>query len=107
MVRVLECLEACPDYYPSFEERVAMDVAQVACTMLELCCMKQLRSAMPHPSCPAQRISCVRKVLATGLLRIPRCVATARVPVYSVGGCGVGDIVLMQVAHQNFLLVQT
>jgi len=68
----LDKLASCSHYFPSFEERVAMDVAQVACTMLELCCIKQLRSAIPHPSSPAHRIICIRKVLATGLLKVPR-----------------------------------
>ena len=74
VVRVLDRLEECPRYYPSYEERVALDVAMVVCTMLEMCCTKQLRAATPTSPSSVQRIACIRKLVATGQLCIPRCV---------------------------------
>ena len=76
VVRVLQLAEQNPCYLPSFDERVALDVAAVTCTMIELCCVKQLRAAMPTSPTLLQRIAAVRKLLGAGRLRLPRYVRT-------------------------------
>ncbi len=62
-MKILLRLEESPSYYPSFDERVALDVAAVTCTIIELCCVKQLRVAMPTNPTLFQRISTIRKLL--------------------------------------------
>ena len=63
-----------PAYYPSFEERVAIDIAAVTCTVVEMCCVKQLRTALSSPAGLLERIGIIRKLLGSGQLRLPRCV---------------------------------
>lgn len=63
-----------PGFLPSFEERVAIDIISLACTVVELCCMRQMRSAFTSNASLPQRISTIRMLLHNGQLRIPRSV---------------------------------
>ena len=67
----LERMRVDPSHYPSFEERMGIDVTAVLCTVIELCCMRQLRAAIPINATLTQRVGTIKKVLKSGQLKLP------------------------------------
>ena len=61
-----------PGYYPSFEDRVAIDIVAVTCTVIEMCCWRQLRASMPADPSLLQRVSTIRRLLKNGQLQLKR-----------------------------------
>ena len=72
VVDVLTMQEDNPAYYPSFEDRMAIDIVAVTCTVIEMCCWRQLRAAMPASSSLLQRVATIRKLLKNGQLQLKR-----------------------------------
>ena len=72
VIDVLAMQEENPAYYPSFEDRVAIDIVAVTCTMIEMCCWRQLRAAMPANPSLLQRVSVIRRLLRNGQLQLKR-----------------------------------
>ncbi len=58
-------------HYPSFEERVGLDVTAVVCTVVQLCCMRQLRAAIPINATLQKRVAIIKKLLKSGQLKLP------------------------------------
>jgi len=52
-----------PSFYPSFEERVSIDITAVVCTVIEMCCVRHLRAAMPTNAGLLERVSTIRRLL--------------------------------------------
>ncbi len=67
----LEQLKRDPSYYPSFEERVGLDVTAVVCTVVQLYCMRQLRAAIPIDATLPMRVGTIKKLLKSGQLKLP------------------------------------
>ena len=59
-------------FLPSFEERVAIDISAVACTMIEICCIKHLRASLPAHASLLERMTTIRRLMKSGQLHIPR-----------------------------------
>ena len=72
IIDVLTQQEESPAYYPSFEDRVGIDIVAVTCTVIEMCCWRQLRAAMPANPSLLQRVSTIRRLLKNGQLQIKR-----------------------------------
>ena len=69
-ITALQRQEEVPGHLPSFEERVAIDITAVVCTVIEMCSMKQLRAAIPANATLLQRVTSIRKLLKSGQLRL-------------------------------------
>ena len=72
LLAALERQRSDPLFVPSFSSRVAIDVASVVCTVIELCCVKELRAATRANPSLLERVRVIRQLLNTGQLRLPR-----------------------------------
>ena len=72
IIDVLTLQEENPAYYPSFEDRVGIDIMAVTCTMIEMCCWRQLRAATPTNPSLLQRVSTIRRLIKNGQLQVKR-----------------------------------
>ena len=61
-----------PSFCPSINDRMATDVTSAVCTVIELCCVKQLRAAIHFGAGLLERISVIRQLLSSGQLQLPR-----------------------------------
>ena len=61
-----------PLFFPSLEERVTIDVASAVVTVIEMCCMRELRVSTCSDASLLERISVIRKMLCSGQLHLPR-----------------------------------
>lgn len=61
-----------PLFSPSLEECVTVDVASAVVTVIEMCCMRELRVATCTDSSLLERICVIRKLLCSGQLHLPR-----------------------------------
>ena len=48
-----------------------MDVTAVTCTVVEMCCVRQLRAATPANATLLQRVGAIKKLLKSGKLKLP------------------------------------
>lgn len=71
VINVLQKQQENPFIYPSFEERVAVDITAMICTVIEMCCVKQLRVAMSTNAGLLERVSTTRKLIKSGQLHLP------------------------------------
>lgn len=67
---LLELLEE-KGLYLSFEDRVILDLAAIACTVVELCCNKTLRSILSFDTTLRKRFLTIRGLLMNGYLNVP------------------------------------
>ena len=80
---LLKRLDSDPLFTPSLEERVLVDMASVTATVVELCCIRELRVATRVHASLWERVEVIRKTLSSGQLRLPRynvCVCEASLP---------------------------
>lgn len=61
-----------PLFSPSLEECVTIDVASAVVTVIEMCCMRELRVTTSTNAGLLERISAIRKLLCSGQLHLPR-----------------------------------
>ena len=59
------------DVYPSFEDRALIDIAAVACTIMELLCSKHIRATLPLGSSLLARFEVIQNLLSNGQLSVP------------------------------------
>ena len=71
MIDVLQKQQEDPSMYPSFEERVAVDITALICTVIEMCCVKQLRVAMATNAGLLERVLTIRRLMKSGQLHLP------------------------------------
>lgn len=72
LVTLLQRLDSDPTFYPSLEERVMIDVASATATVIEMCCMRELRVATRTNASLLERVTVIRSTLHHGQLRLPR-----------------------------------
>eukprot|EP00731_Ephydatia_muelleri_P027848 Em0019g721a len=71
LIDLLRFREENPLVAISFSQRVAIDVAAVTCTMVEICMNKQLRAAIPARPSLYQRASTILEMRKSGMLQLP------------------------------------
>lgn len=69
---LLARLDSDPLFTPSLEEKVMVDVAAVTATVVELCCIRELRVATRVHASLRERVEVIRKTLSSGQLRLPK-----------------------------------
>ena len=72
LVDVLEHQRDDPLFSPSLEERVTIDIASATVTVVELCCIKELRVATRTNASLLERVRAIRTLLSSGQLHLPR-----------------------------------
>ena len=59
-------------FCPSLADRVMIDVASATVTVIEMCCMRELRVATSSNASLLERVTVIRTLLSAGQLRLPR-----------------------------------
>lgn len=84
---LLNWMASDPHYSPSQEERVMIDVASAMATVVEFCCVRELRVATRVHASLKERVEIIRRTVSAGQLKLPRYVINAsylfKVHVYS------------------------
>lgn len=60
------------NYQLSFEEQVAVDTFSAICTMVEMCCIDELRAMMSQGATLLQRLSLLIKLHKKDSLHVPK-----------------------------------
>lgn len=74
LLEVLRRQSSDPHFTPSLAECVATDVASAVATVIEMCCMRELRVATRTNASLLERITVIRRLICSGQLRLPRCI---------------------------------
>ena len=76
LLSLLDRLNSDPQFVPSLPERVMVDIVSATATVVELCCIRELRVTTRVNASLQERVDAIRRTFYSGQLRLPRYIYT-------------------------------